>query len=266
MTLRQAQDATPTLLTTVHDPQGQMLVVAQQALPVLSDLYGGKMVVEITHNTDIRLHHLLANYAHVRCNPPGDIATARRLLIHNGLKFYPSAHFHFADFDRLLHWWLRYPDELQRVVSQLSDQPFTVLGRTRRALQTHPFIQRETEQLINRLFALIFHQPIDVLTASRGISNGVARIIEATSKAVGPAGVDVEWPILAGWLGPVAYTATEGLEYESDTFGLRRPALDEWHVRWRNVWQATKAMMRLLYANDYRRGDVPGERPRPATR
>lgn len=265
---------TPILLTTVHDPEGKLFEVAQQALPALTELYDGKMVAEITNNTDIRLHHLLANYAHVHCNPPGDIAHARRQLVRNGLKLYPSAYFHFVDFDRLLHWQTHYSDELRLAVAALPNFHFIVLGRTKRAMRTHPFIQRETERLINRLFALVFRQSqalggppwgIDVLAASRGISNNTARIIATNSRAIGPAGVDVEWPIIASWLGKVSYIATEGLEYESDTFDIRRPMIAEWQVRWRNVWQAARAIARLLYAEDYRRGNVPGERPRPAT-
>lgn len=243
---------TPVLLTTVHDPAGKLVDATQNELLAIAELYSG-IVVEMTDTTDPRLYQLLSNVAHIHTNPPGDIARARRQLVKNGLLLYPSAYFHFADYDRLLHWWLYHKGELIRVVATLPDYDFVVIGRTERAFQTHPFIQRETERLINRLFTHAFGQKVDVLTASRGISNKAAQTINAFSQAVGPAGVDVEWPILAGW--PVAYIAVEGMEYESGTFGIGRSPLSELVVRLRNLWQGIRSIMRL-YAETNRRGYV----------
>lgn len=262
MTLQPHSRCTPVLLTTVHDPHGKMVQATQNELLALAELYSG-MVVEMTDTTDPRLYQLLSNVAHIHTNPPGDIARARRNLIKNGLLLYPAAYFHFADYDRLLHWWLYHKGELIRVVSTLPDYDFVVIGRTERAFKTHPFIQRETERLINRLFAHAFGQNIDPLTASRGISNKAAQTINAFSCAVGPAGVDVEWPILAS--GQVAYIAVDGMEYESGTFGIARSPLSELAVRLRNLWQGTKSIVRL-YGQANRRGHVSNERPRPTTR
>lgn len=253
---------TPVLLTTVHDPHGKMIEATQNELLDIAELYAG-MVVEMTDTTDPRLYQLLSNVAHIHTNPAGDIARARRQLVKNGLLLYPAAYFHFADYDRLLHWWLHHKGELIRVVATLPDYEFVVIGRTTRAFRTHPFIQRETERLINRLFAHAFGQKADVLTASRGISNKAAQTINAFSCAAGPAGVDVEWPILTG--GPVpkgcqglmAYIPVEGMEYESDTFGIGRAPLVEIAVRLRNLWQGTRAIVRL-YAENNRRGYVSG--------
>lgn len=266
---------TPILLTTVHDPHGKLVEATQNELLSIAELYAG-MVVEMTDNTDPRLKHLLSNVAHIHYNPPGDIANARRLLIRNGLLLQPAGHFHFADYDRLLHWWIHYPDELRQVVAVIPDYDFVVLGRTERAMQTHPFVQRQTERLINRLFAHAFGQRIDPLTASRGISNRAAQVINAYSCAVGPAGVDVEWPILAGesafpqGVAPFdlrltkvsAYIPVEGLEYESDTFGIGRAPVAETAVRLRNLWQGVRMIVRL-YGQADRRRYISGKRPRP---
>lgn len=248
---------TPILLTTVHDPHGKLVEATQNELLSIAELYAG-MVVEMTDNTDPRLKHLLSNVAHIHYNPPGDIANARRLLIRNGLLLHPAGHFHFADYDRLLHWWIHYPDELRQVVAVIPDYDFVVLGRTERAMQTHPFVQRETERLINRLFAHAFGQAmhpeqrrrVDPLTASRGISNRAAQVINTYSCAVGPAGIDVEWPILAG---ESAFIPVEGLEYESDTFGIGRAPVAETAVRLRNLWQGVRSIVRLYGQADRRR-------------
>lgn len=225
----------PVLLTTVHDPEGKLLDTARCAINELTSLYSG-IVVEMTHATNRQLALLLSGAGCVYLNPPGDIAGARRNLIRNGLGLYRFAHFHFVDFDRLLHWHLHYPDELQRVVAEIPKHKFIIFGRTKRAFQTHPFLQRETERLVNLAFGM------DVLTASRGISCGAARLIRRESKAVGPAGVDVEWPLITRRLWPPTYIPTEGLEYESDTFGMRRATIDEARLRLRNMWQGLRAL------------------------
>lgn len=236
---------TPVLLTTVHDPHGQMLEVAQKELLTLLRTYGYKAVFEITNNTNVELRNLLGDYGYIRCNQPGDIAEARRRLLRAGLLFYPTAtHYHLVDFDRLLHWWLNYPNELVRVINHLPDHDFLILGRTARALGTHPFVQRETERLADWLFSLGTRQRVDVLTASRGMANGIAQRILACSVATGPAGVDCEWPLIASRFCQLDYIATEGLEYESDTFGLCRKGLIEWRLRFKNLQDAARVLVR----------------------
>lgn len=256
---------TPVLLTTVHDPHGQMLEIAQRELPTLSKVYGGRAIFEITSNTDLQLRNLLADHGYIRCDQPGDIARARRKLLKSGLLFYPIAtHYHLVDFDRLLHWWLNYPNELARVVNHLPDHDFAVLGRTSRAMATHPFAQRETERLADILFSLGTRQKIDVLTASRGISSGIAQRIMACSVAEGPAGVDCEWPLIASRFCEVGYIETEGLEYESDTFGIGRTGLIEWQLRLKNLRDAVRVLARW-YATD-RTGNIRGNAKSAATR
>lgn len=255
----------PVLLTTVHDPHGKLLADAHQQLAILANLYTG-MVIEATTTTDYRLKGILYPFGMVSYAPPGDIGTARRRLLKSGIRYFYGRHFHLCDFDRLLHWRMRWPEELQQVLKDLPEYDFTVLGRTERAMGTHPFLQRTSEQFINRVMWRLFQSgPLDALTASRGISYRLAEYLCSTSQASGPAGVDVEWPILAAGLGPVAYIATEGLEYESDTFQSRRGSLTETRVRLLNVWQAVRIMARLHGTENSWRGDFSGERPRPAT-
>lgn len=225
----------PVLLTTVHDPEGKLLDTARCALGAIAGLYSG-IVVEMTDATCYPLKRLLSSVAYTCLNPAGDIAGARRNLIHNGVGLYRCNHFHFVDFDRLLHWHLNYPVELSQAVALITRHKFIVFGRTKRAFRTHPFCQRETERLVNLICGM------DVLTASRGICPEAARFIKYKSKATGPAGVDVEWPLIARRLGPVMYLPVEGLEYESDTFGMRRTALTETRLRVKNMWQGLRVI------------------------
>lgn len=264
---------TPVLLTTVHDPHGQMLDATQQTLTALCELYQWRIVIEATENTDQRLLRILSLCTQISYSPPGDIAIARRRLLRNGLRHYPVAtHYHLADFDRLLHWQLNYPGELAEVVSKLPHCDFTVLGRTSRAMGTHPFVQRETERLASAAFSLgtSLAGPwrgtkrwVDVLTASRGISNHIAQRILAHSVADGPAGVDCEWPLIASRYCEVSYIATEGLEYESATFGIGRRGLVEWRLRLKNLRDAIRIIWR--YETD-RLGNIRDDAKSAATR
>lgn len=256
---------TPVLLTTIHDPHGQMLDLTQQSLTALCDLYQWRVVIEATENTDPRLLRILSLCSQIHYSPPGDIAAARRRLLRNGLRYFPIAtHYHLVDFDRLLHWNLHFPGELRRVVGHLPDYDFTILGRTSRAMATHPFAQRETERLANLLFSAGTQQAVDVLTASRGISNAIAQRILAHSVADGPAGVDCEWPLIASRYCKVSYIATEGLEYESATFGIGRRGLAEWRLRLKNLRQAARIILRH-YA-DNRTGHIQDDAKSAATR
>lgn len=232
------------LLTTVHDPDGKTLDVAKAALPDLAQLYNWHIIVEATDSTNELLLRRLALYSQINCTPAGDIAVARRSALKNGLQHFTGAsHYHLVDFDRLLHWWLNYPDELRCIVELISQYEFVVIGRTRRALMTHPSIQRITEQAANQIFLFRTHYPFDVLTASRGISNRIARNILHQSKASGPAGIDCEWPLIAAQYCRVQYLSTEGLEYESDTFGIGRRGISEWQLRIKNLWDAGRACL-----------------------
>src|SRR5204863_7488987 len=62
-------------------------------------------------------------------------------------------HVHLCDFDSALHWARAWPDELDRLNQTIVRHDFLLLGRTARAMASLPEAQRETERLINLLFA-----------------------------------------------------------------------------------------------------------------
>src|SRR5262249_31269623 len=127
----------------------------------------------------------------------------------------------------------RYPAELERIVVQLPEHDFTVLGRTERAFASHPRIQRDTEAIINTVYATVSGHHWDVTAAARGISRRAAEAILAgcPDESVG---TDVSWPLFlqradSFTLGTIA---TEGLEFETaDRYGAEIAAaggLERW--------------------------------------
>lgn len=120
-----------------------------------------------------------------------------------------------ADLDRIAHWQQCFPDELARVEAVVPEQDFLVLGRTARAFESHPAVQRETERLANAAFAASYGSPMDITGGQRALSARAAALLLDQSRCE-TLGVDAEWPILCRRAGlRPRFLATEGLEYET---------------------------------------------------
>jgi hypothetical protein len=65
---------------------------------------------------------------------------------------------------------------LAQVARRVTEYDFTVLGRTPRAFDSHPRIQRDTESIVNHVFGLVSGQTWDVTAAARGLSRRAAEV------------------------------------------------------------------------------------------
>jgi hypothetical protein len=98
----------------------------------------------------------------------------------------------------------------------LGEHDFTVLGRTERAFASHPRVQRDTEAIINTVYASVSGYAWDVTAAARGISRrAAAAIVEGCHEQ--SIGTDMAWPLFLQRRGgfSLGYRATEGLEFET---------------------------------------------------
>jgi hypothetical protein len=122
----------------------------------------------------------------------------------------------YCDFDRILHWMEFHPQELIDVSQQIAAHDFTILGRTPRAFATHPRLQRDTETIINHVFARITDRAWDTGAGARGLSRRAAETIVASCRD-DQISNDVTWPLCLQQLGgfTLGYIATEGLEFET---------------------------------------------------
>ena len=195
---------------------------ASRVLPLLSALYGGVLVI-LSPATPPATSRLLEDAgAHVVVNDPGLMGSSnflgrkRRLAVMLSLETAPEAtHAHLCDFDRVLHWAQFHPEELRAVLPFLCAYDFTVLGRTARAIASHPRVQRDTEAIINHVFGLTSGRAWDVTAASRGISRRASRVIaECADDTIGN---DCSWPlcIMRHAKLSLAYRETNGLEFET---------------------------------------------------
>ena len=208
----------PTLALTFHDPPGRMVPQLCQMLPVVRDIFGA-IVVEASATSDAAaLDVLRDNGADVTLRPSAGIALlgrARRDVMRRALA-YDAPAIMYCDADRVLHWAQCNADELHEVARTLDRHDFTVLGRTPRAFASHPRIQRDTEAIINHVFATLSGDSWDITAAARGCSRRAAErlVVEAVDDTIG---VDATWPLWARHAHglTVGYRETEGLEFET---------------------------------------------------
>lgn len=233
-----AQRAPIVLAATQHDLDGRLYDQTERVLPVLTRIFAG-LAIQATHATQERMLTLLTGAgALVRCEelewPTGlrHLGLARRTAVGLALQLDAQAIL-FCDLDRALHWAERYPDELAQVAARLAGSDFTVLGRTRRAFESHPRVQRDTEAIINRVYATASGQAWDVTAAARGLSRRAAAAILAgcLEESIG---TDVAWPLFLQRTGGFTfdYITAEGLEFETaDRYGDQVAAaggLEQW--------------------------------------
>jgi hypothetical protein len=215
------------LASTQHDPDGRLYAQVRRTLPALTRMFGG-MAFQVTQATQARSLALLTDTgALVQREPVAQlddglhaIGRARRAVLALALRL-DAPNILFGDFDRIMHWVEFYPAELAQVLARIPAYDFTVLGRTERAFASHPRTQRDTESIINRVYAGVSGNAWDATAAARGLSRPAAAAILAgcPDESIG---TDVSWPLFIQRAGGfrLDYIATEGLEFETaDRYG-----------------------------------------------
>jgi hypothetical protein len=169
-------------------------------------------------------------------------------------------HIHLTDLDHALHWARAWPDELSAVHRKIAAYDFLLLGRTARATATLPDSQRETEHLINVMFAHTasgfekWHSgaglsppgvrqaeahpartPMDICTGAWGLSQRAVAALLARAR-ITDIGFHAEWPLIVRDTPSLhaGYLPCEGLEYETaDRYEDAIAAaggMDAWHA------------------------------------
>ena len=209
------------LAATHHDPDGALYEQVRRTLPLLDELFCG-LALQVTHTTQERSLELLNGagaLTHQESTAPDDahrqLGRARRAAVRLALRS-DAPSILFGDFDRMMHWVERYPDELAQIVARIAEHDLTILGRTERAFNSHPRVQRDTEAIVNYVYTAISGNAWDVTAAARGLSRRAASAILAgcPDESIG---TDVSWPLFVQQHGgfSLGYIATEGLEFET---------------------------------------------------
>ncbi len=206
------------LSTTIHDPEGRMLALTRAFAPRLKEIYRA-IVAEVTDATAPELISALEQMGSaLSVMPKRPLGAVRRAALELAMRT-ECSHYHFCDYDRILHWMKHYPEEIRAVVHVIPQYDFLILGRSERALESHPEIQVATERVSNAVFSAEYGATTDITAAARGISREAAGLILRFSTAP-DVGVDAEWPLIVQRHSDLrrGYLEVEGLEFETSTF------------------------------------------------
>ena len=242
------------LLGALHDPEGRIAALLPSDLPLLQRHYTRIFAVCGMQTLPITVERLRASGVTVINGP--DIPLNARPYALGLMAAHPEwAHVHLCDFDSALHWARSWPNELDDVNRAITQHDFLLLGRTVRAMASLPEAQRETERLINLLFARTSGSGvgfsvrslaqaeayatdetlIDICTGAWGFSQRGIAALHARARAT-DIGFHAEWPLIAHATPGLhcGYLPCEGLEYETaDRYGDQIAAaggIDAWHA------------------------------------
>jgi hypothetical protein len=250
------------LLGAVHDPEGRIAALLASDLPLLQHHY--TRIVAICGGATLpSTSEALRRYGVAVISGADIPINARPYALGVMAAHTEWEHVHLCDFDSALHWARAWPDELDRVNATIAAYDFLLLGRTARAIATLPEAQRETERLINLLFArttggvgfslregpqaepaqrapgatdVAGETLIDICTGAWGFSRRGIAALHAASR-VTDIGFHAEWPLIACDTPDLrcAYLPCEGLEYETaDRYEDQIAAaggIEAWQVR-----------------------------------
>lgn len=208
--------ASVALAATLHDPHAADLPNMLAALPGLAALYAGMAIIATEETPERVLAPLRAAGASVVQRPSDfrEIGWRRLAAVQGAAEIAPAIH--LCDFDRLLHWWLNWSQELAATLTQIAATDLLILGRTARAWATHPANQIETEGLANRAVSHFYGTEVDICSGSRGLSRRAVAYLTAHGREHS-VGTDAEWPLLLRAAGEFRceQLLTEGLEFET---------------------------------------------------
>ncbi|MDA1771968.1 hypothetical protein PDJ95_11275 [Bacillus cereus] len=208
------------LLTVTHDPKGINIELFQQLQKDLEGIYG-ELFITISDLSSIELvKEIERSQFNVKIIPKKGAVQARREVVKFGLTG-QCQYFHYCDFDRLLTWSKNHLDELKNMVSDMPNYDYLILGRTERAMNTHPLEWIETEKITNKICSLELGKEVDITAGSCSFSRECANNINNFSKEKM---TDAEWAMIIHRIAKlnVEYAQVEGLEYHEDTNGITR--------------------------------------------
>lgn len=201
-----------TLATTWH-PRGETLRL-RRLYPLLAELYN-QVVVIVPPSTHAGMVLSFRVYQKLAVMVADEWSMGRHLALQHALTF-PHAAIHYADMDRLLRWAETRPAELHQTVERIQQAECLVIGRSPRAMDTHPRALAQTEAIPNQIFSHILGQPLDLSAGSKGFRRDVAQFIVQNSQGGKALGTDSEWVILARRGGyKISGFLVDGLDWES---------------------------------------------------
>ncbi|WP_449620773.1 hypothetical protein [Robertmurraya sp. Marseille-Q9965] len=212
------------LIVVTHDPNGRNIELFNEMRIDIESIYS-ELFITISEETSTDLIETIKDSKfNIKIIPKNGAGAARREVVKFGL-LGQSEYFHYCDFDRLLTWCKYHLNELQTIVSDIPKYDYRILGRTERAMNTHPIEWAETEKITNKICSIELENDVDITAGSCSFSRKTAELINQFSK---DKMTDAEWAMIAKRIGgfQVHYSPVDGLEYHDETNGLTRQISD----------------------------------------
>jgi hypothetical protein len=207
------------LATALCDPEAELLPKARKLWPALQTAFANQAIHATSDTHPDWFEFLAAKAVPVRQSAPAwdHIGLHRRRSLEIALEHLDSERFLYIDPDHLLRWLERKPEELMETLTLIGAWDALIIGRSAAAFAAAPERLRETEVVVNRIYALMTGRSWDLLMAARGFSRPGAELI-AGSCTEDTIGNDMAWPLLIEQAGmTLGYLEADGLTYETNT-------------------------------------------------
>ncbi|MEA3320688.1 MAG: hypothetical protein U9Q88_11725 [Bacillota bacterium] len=207
-------------LTVTHDPMGKNIKLFKELQKELKDIYPELYITISDESSNTLIDQIQKSNFKVKVIPKKGAAAARREVVSLGLSG-NSDYYHYCDLDRLLTWGANHLDELKLLTSNLPSCDYLILGRTERAMETHPEEWIETEKITNKICSLELGMNVDITAGSCLFSRESAEYINDYSREKM---TDAEWAMIVHRIAKleIGYAPVEGLEYNEEINGITR--------------------------------------------
>lgn len=236
------------LVSTLHDLENRLDDMITRYGKVIRDTFESSYVV-VTPTTHRNIVNILKNLRFKTLTGPKSIPDTYRKALEKAITKNTSKIF-YCDFDRLLHWAKTYPNEMKKIPNLSPDNDFLLIGRTSRALLTHPKTQTMTESIANHVASklLRFEDTRDIISACWRLTPRIAkRLLQLTTENT--YGFYCEWPIIAQKISKnPEYIEVEGLEWETPD-RYQKEIEEESYKKWLQKFQTLdewKRRMKIL--------------------
>ena len=228
--------ASVVLATTCHDPGGRLAARITERLPLFGRHVDAVVVTVSAATAEATGAALQQGDAavHPEREPAGGlggIGRSRRDAVARAAEGEP-AFVLYADLDHALRWAGDDPSDLAAALAAVRRCDFTVIGRSPAAIAALPGTLRETENLVNRVFAHLTGHAWDLMSGVRGMSLAAAEAIVDGCRE-DSIGNDTAWPMFVLRSGRLraGYHESAALRYE-DTAQFAEPGdVDAWRRR-----------------------------------
>lgn len=201
------------LMATINDPHEKLLEDISQFEKVINETFDDiyLCVSDVTSDSMLEVCHQF--FKHIKIIKKNGAADARRRVLSYALESAtPESQLIYCDFDRMITWFKYYPIEIKKIASEKITSDYVIVGRTKKAFESHPISWQQTEKITNTAASDYFEMSqVDITAGSAMMTYQSGELIKQYSKH---SHTDCEWPLIVkNNGGSLAEVKTDGLMY-----------------------------------------------------